>query len=111
MNFGAKQILVDAEAKVVNDLVYSNPSNGFSFELKSNSYGHLIELNDKEIGKAHFQAKSFKTEKNIAAIVKELVLGTESYQQGLGVWDLNKQIFKTVDAEEVLVLVGFINEQ
>lgn len=109
-NFGAKQILVDAAAGTVTDLVYSVPSNGFSYEVKNNPYGHIIKLNDKDVGKAQFQLKNFKTETNIAAVVKEIVMGTESYQQGLGVWDFNKLVFKTVDAEDVLALVGFINE-
>ncbi|MBK9284869.1 MAG: hypothetical protein IPM51_11220 [Sphingobacteriaceae bacterium] len=110
MNYGSKQIYIDVDVEMVNDLIFSNPSNGFSFEIKTNPYGHIIKYNDKDVAKAHFQAKNFKTEKNIAAVVKELVMGTESYQQGLGVWDNNKQALKTVDAEEVLTLVGFVNE-
>lgn len=110
MYLGSKQILIDVSANTVTDLVFTNTSNGFSAECKTNSYGHLIKLKDKEIGKQHFQLKNFKTEANIAAIVKELIMGTESYQQGLGVWNNNKQVFETVDAEDVLTLVGFIKE-
>lgn len=107
---GGKQILVDVSAGKVTDLLFTNPINGFSAECKTNSYGRIIKLNDKEIGKQHFQLKNFKTEANIAAVVKELIMGTESYQQGLGIWNNNKQSFETVDAEDVLTLVGFIKE-
>ncbi len=93
-NFGSKQILVDVAAGTVTDLIYSVPSNGFAYEVKNNPYGHIIKLNDKDVGKAQFQTKNFKTEKNIAAVVKEIVMGTESYQQGLGVWNFNKLVFK-----------------
>ncbi len=107
---GNKQIFIDATANTITDLVFTNPSNGFSAECKTNSYGHLIKLNEKEVGKYHFQLKNFKTETNIAAIVKELIMGPESYQQGLGVWNNGKPGWETVDAEDVLTLVGFIKE-
>ncbi len=107
---GSKQIFIDLSKNTVTDLLFTNPTNGFSAECKSNSYGHLVKLNEKEIGKYHFQLKNFKTETNIAAIVKELIMGNESYQQGLGVWNNTKQGWETVDAEDVLTLVGFIKE-
>jgi hypothetical protein len=110
MNLGSKQIFIDIGTNTVSELQYSRPSNGFSFELKTNPYGHIIKLNEKEVGKAHFQPKTFKTGENIAAMVKEILMGTESYQQGLGVWNFNKQAFSTVDSEDVLALIGFINE-
>jgi hypothetical protein len=110
VNLGSKQLLVDVGASSVTDLVFSAPSHGFSYEVKTNSYGHLIKLNEKDVGKAHFQSKTFKTQNNIAAMVKEIVMGAESYQQGLGVYNFNKQSFQNVDSEDVLTLVGFIAE-
>jgi hypothetical protein len=108
--YGSKQILIDAGANTVTDLIFTNPSNGFSAECKTNTYGRIIKLNEKEVGKQHFQLKNFKTENNISAVVKELVMGPESYQQGLGVYNYNKPGWETVDAEDVLTLVGFIKE-
>ncbi len=110
MMLGSKQILIDAEANSVMDLQFSKPSDGFSYECKSNSYGHIVKLNEKEVGKFHFQLKNFKTEKNIAVLVKELVMGEESYQQGMGVWNATKQSWDKVDAEDVLSLAGWITE-
>jgi hypothetical protein len=107
---GSKQILVDAGAGAVTDLAFTKPENGFSYECKTNSYGHIVKLNDKEIGRNHFQAKNFKTDKNIAGLVKELVMGEDSYQQGLGVWNNSKQTWQSVDCEDVLSLVGWVEE-
>lgn len=107
---GAKHILIDLTANTVSDLQFSKPTENFSYECKTNSYGHIIKLNDKEIGKYHFQTKNFKTSKNIAAIVKEINLGNESYQQGLGVWNNDKQKWESVDCEDVLTLVGFVKD-
>lgn len=110
MYLGGKQILVDVGNNTVTDLQFTVPSNGFSYECKTNAYGHIVKLNDKEVGKFHFQAKNFKTENNIAALVKELIIGEESYQQGLGVWNSAKQEWDRVDAEDVLIMAGWIKE-
>jgi hypothetical protein len=110
MTLGTKQILIDAAANSVSDQVFSKPVNGFSYEIKTNSYGHIVKQNEKEIGKFHFQFKNFKTEKNIAAMVKEIIVGEDSYQQGIGVWNNGKQTWGRIDSEDVLTLAGFINE-
>lgn len=109
-NFGEKKFMVDADKKTAAELLFTYPENGFSAECKNNSYGHIIKLNDKEIGKQHFQLKNMKTEQNIAAIVKELVIGTDSYQQGLAVWNNNLQKWEPVDAEDVIALIGWIRD-
>lgn len=109
-NFGEKKFLVDVEKNTVTEMLYTNPENGFSVECKTNPYGHVIKLNGKEVGKYHFQIKNIRTEQNIAAIVKELVVGTESYQQGLSVWNNSKQAWQSVDAEEVIALIGWLKE-
>lgn len=110
MLFGGRQILIDVGANTVTDLPFSVPSNGFAYEVKTNSYGHIVKKDDKDVGKFHFQPKNFKTEKNIAGMVKELVMGNESYQQGMGVWNASKNAWQTVDCEDVLTLVGFVIE-
>ncbi len=109
-NFGEKKFLVDVEKNSVAEMTFTNPENGFSVECKDNPYGHIIKLNGKEVGKHHFQVKNLRTEQNIAAIVKELVVGTESYQQGLSVWNNSKQAWESVDAEEVVALIGWLKD-
>ncbi|MCW3077683.1 MAG: hypothetical protein JWO32_2292, partial [Bacteroidetes bacterium] len=110
MYYGSKQILIDLGSNTVTDQLFSFPSNGFSYECKLNSYGHVVKLNEKEIGKFHFQGKNFKTENNIAALVKELIVGEDSYQQGISVWNQGKPGWESVDSEDVLTLVGWIKE-
>ncbi len=109
-NFGDKKFMIDAEKNSVTELAYTNPENGFSAECKDNPYGHIIKYNGKEVCKQHFQLKNLKTEQNIAAIVKELVVGTESYQQGLSVFNQSKQAWENVDAEEVVSLIGWMKD-
>ncbi|MEI8136650.1 MAG: hypothetical protein WCH21_04900 [Bacteroidota bacterium] len=108
--FGSKQILLDMASNAVTDLQFTKPDNGFSFECKTNPYGHIVKLNDKDVGKYHFKPMNFKTETNIASFVKELIVGPESYQQGMAVWNFSKQGWETVDSEDVLTLVGWIKE-
>ncbi|HWY11558.1 MAG TPA: hypothetical protein VN026_09540 [Bacteroidia bacterium] len=109
-NFGDKKFMVDVEKKSVTEMTYTNPENGFSVECKDNPYGHIIKYNGKEVSKQHFQLKNLKTEQNIAAIVKELIVGTESYQQGLSVFNQSNQAWENVDAEEVVALIGWMKD-
>jgi hypothetical protein len=86
---------------------YSRPDCGFSYECKSDPKGRNVKLKDKPIGKFHFESKNFAAGDNIAAFVKEMVIGVDSYQQGLMVWNFTKQAWEPVDADEVLTLVGW----
>lgn len=107
---GEKQFTIDLTKNVVTEILFTIPQNGFTAECMKKGYGRLIKLNDKEIGKNHFQLKNFKTENNIAAIVKELVIGTDSYQQGMSVWNNSKPGWESVDCEDVVALIGWIKE-
>lgn len=109
-NFGDKKFLIDLDKNIVTELLFTNPENNFSVECKKNPYGHVIKLNGKDIGKFHFQLKNFKSDQNIAAIVKELVVGTDSYQQGMSVWNNTKPGWEAVDCEEVVAIIGFIKD-
>ncbi len=108
--FGTKQIFIDAAANTVTDLQFTKPSNGFSAECKGSNSGRIIKLNDKEIGKFNFQLRTFKTGGNMAGFVKELLIGTESYQQGIAVWNFTKKGWENVDSEDVLSFIGWIRE-
>jgi hypothetical protein len=108
--FGTKQILIDIAANTVSDLQFTKPIDGFSAECKAGASGRIIKLNDKEVGKYHFQLKNFKTNGNMVGLVKELTIGTESYQQGIAVWNFTKKGWENVDAEDVLAFIGWIKE-
>ncbi len=108
--FGDKKFLIDVPKNTVTELLFTYPEDGFSVECKKMPYGHIIKLNDKEIGKYHFQLKNMKTDHNIMAVVKELIIGADSYQQGLAVWNNNKPGWEKVDAEDIITLIGWIKE-
>lgn len=110
MRLGNKQVFIDLKNNLVNLLDFTKPVYGFSYETKADSKGRSIKLNGKDLGKFHFESRNFMPGENIAAFVKEMVLGSESYQQGLSVWNYGKQGWQSVDADEVLTLVGWIKE-
>jgi hypothetical protein len=106
---GQKQIFIDLKSETLTPLVYTKPCYGFSFECVGSGAGRSVKLNDKEVGKFHFKPSNFKTEKNIAAFVKEISIGEESYQQGLAVWNASKNSWTNVDAEDIVAVIGWIN--
>lgn len=110
MRLGNKHIFIDLKNSVVNLLDFTKPVYGFSYETKADNKGRSIKLNGKDLGKFHFESRNFMPGENIAAFVKEMVLGSESYQQGLSVWNYGKQSWQPVDADEVLTLVGWIKD-
>lgn len=110
MRFGEKQIIIDLKLSTVSDLEFCPPIQDFSYECKKKPYGHMVKLNNKDIGKFQFETSRFAAGKNIAAFVKELKIGEESYQQGLMAWNNNTQKWEPVDADEVLSMIGWINE-
>ena len=84
--------------------------NNFSVEVLPKSTGRAIFYKGKETGKNHFDLKNFKASANYAAIVKEIVMGDESYQQGLAVYNVAKGKWENIDAEDVASLVGWIKK-
>ena len=82
----------------------------FSIEVEPKSYGRLIYFKGKEVGKNHFQIPNFKSSTNYAAIVKEILMGDESYQQGISIFNVSKMKWEAVDGEQVASLVGWIKK-
>lgn len=107
---GQKQILIDIKNNKITDLQFSKEENGFCYETKASNSGRVVKYNNTDCGKYHFQPKNFVTNNNIAALVKEIIIGTDSYQQGMGVWNFDTKKWENVNCEDVLTLIGFINE-
>jgi hypothetical protein len=110
LRLGNRLIWIDLGAGTVNLMDASRPDHGFSYECKADSKGRAVKLNGKDVGKFHFETKNFSAGDNIAAFVKELMIGADSYQQGLMVWNFTKQSWEPVDADEVLALLGWTKE-
>lgn len=110
VRLGHHQILVDHKEKTVTDLAFSATGSNFSYECKPGAAGRVVKLSGKEVGKFHFNPVNFSSDANIAALVKEINVGAESYQQGIVVWNNVSKSWAAVDAEEVLRLVGWISE-
>jgi hypothetical protein len=113
LNYGDKMVMVNSKTDKVEELSFTYPINGFAAEVKSTPQGRRILLanNQKELGKYPFQLKNFKSSEKTVALVRELIVGTDSYQQGMAVWNYDQMKFEKVDADEVLTMVGWINEQ
>jgi len=107
---GNKQIFIDLAASTVNIMDSSKPDHGFTYEFKTDPKGRVVKLNGKDIGKFHFETRNFSAGDNTAAFVQELIIGADSYQQGLMVWNFTKQGWEHVEADEVLTLIGWIKE-
>lgn len=110
MQLGSKQFLIDLDSEAVMDLQASKPVSGFTYELKNSPTGRTIKLYNKETGKYNFEPEFFAAGDNIAVFVKEMVIGTDHYQQGLMVWNATRQKWEHVEAEEILTMIGWIKE-
>lgn len=110
LSHGNKLIFIDLEAGTTSLMDYSRPDRGFTYECKADNKGRTVKLNGKDLGKHHFETRNFSAGDNIAGFVKELMIGADSYQQGLSVWNVTKQVWEKVDADEVLVLLGWSND-
>lgn len=107
---GNKYVFIDMESGTISEQEYTKPVNGFSFICKPDpKVGHTIKLYGNEIGKYHFDSQNFVAGSNIAGFVREMKIGQESYQQGLMVWNATRKKWEAVDAEEVLALIGWVN--
>jgi len=112
LSYGDKIVAINTKNDKVEELSFTYPSDGFVAEAKASGSGRRVlqANNQKELGKYHFQLSRFKTSEHTLGLVKEIVVGTESYQQGMAVWNFEQKKFENVDADEVLALVGWINE-
>jgi hypothetical protein len=110
MILGSSRICIDTEKNVVKTDDFSETENGFCYERIKNKDGYRVRLKEKEIGSFYFQPTNFRSSKNAIALVKELVIDTEAFHEGIVVWHEKNQTWKPIDCEEVISLAGWINE-
>ena len=82
----------------------------FSVEVEPKPKGRAVYHKGKEIGRYHFDLKNFKASENHAVLLKEIIMGDESYQQGMSVYNVTNSKWESVDGEEVAALVGWIKK-
>lgn len=87
---------------------YKEFDGSFSVEVVAKATGRGVWYKGKEIGRNHFEIKNFKTSTGYAAIVRELMMGDELYQQGISIYNITKSKWEDVDAENVASLAGWI---
>ena len=110
MSLGSRQILIDVNGKAVTDLQFLNRGHGFSHECKAGPNGRAVHWKGQEIGRLYFNPLNFAADKNCVALVKEINVGVESYQQGIAVWNTEQKTWAAVDADEILRVVGWVND-
>lgn len=106
--FKEKLFLINPVKETMLQSNFQEVDANFSIEVEAKSTGRSVYYKGKDIGKNHFQLYNFKSSTNYAAIVKEIVMGDESYQQGMSVFNISKMKWESIDAEEVANLVGWI---
>jgi hypothetical protein len=89
---------------------YKEVDGNFAVEVEAKANGRAVFFKGKDAGRNHFQLTNFKSTPNYAAIVKEIVMGDESYQQGLSVYNVHQMKWENIDAEEIASLVGWIKQ-
>jgi hypothetical protein len=110
MTLGERQISVDLKAQLVKELQISKAQKDFTYDCKSSTSGRAIKLKNSEIGKFYFKPTNFKVDDNIVAVLKEIVIEGETFQQGIYVWSFNTQKWAQIDSDEVLAVIGWIKD-
>lgn len=108
LHCGSSIALINMAKNTVTLSTTSVPENNYSYALESNQKGRVIYANGKEIGAFQFDIENFRSTENMLATIKMLVVGNETYQQGLKVWENGTKTWKSLDTEEIAAIVGWI---
>ncbi len=108
--FKDKYYLVNPAKETMLQSNYKEIDSNFSIEIEEKPTGRGVWYKGKEIGKDHFDLKNFKSSANYAAIVKEITMGDETYQQGMSVYNVYKGKWESLDGEDVACLIGWIKQ-
>ncbi len=106
--FKEKLYLINPAKETMVTSPYKEIDSNFSVEVEQKENGRAVYFKGKEIGRNHFQIHNFKSSNTLAAIVKEVVVGSDSYQQGIAVFNISKAKWENIDSEDVAALVGWI---
>lgn len=101
---------INPAQNTVTELQKKPVGDHYEAEVGNKPGGRLIFSGGKQIGRYHCSLDNMQASARYMALVKELVAGTESYQQGIAVWDDEKQQWQNIDADEVASLAGWIKQ-
>lgn len=87
---------------------YKEVDSNYSIEVEAKAKGRSIYYKGAEIGKHHFAMHTFKVGTNYSAFLKEIVMGDESYQQGLSVYVPALAKWQNIATIDIASVVGWI---
>jgi hypothetical protein len=100
--------VIDTKLNKITEVIFEHEGYGFDVENKTQPYGHLIKYQKKDIGKYHCDLKQVKACPVAIALDNKLKVGAEVYPQGIAVWNTITKKWKTIDAEEVAAVTGWL---
>lgn len=107
---GKGKFYIDVKNNKITEVLFEHEGNGYDVEFKSQPYGHLIKFNKQDIGKYQCDMKNVRTCTYAIAVDNKLKIGDEVYPQGLAVWNNETKKWKSIDADEVAAILGWIVE-
>jgi hypothetical protein len=106
--FKEKLFLINPVKETMLISNYKEVDANFAVEVEAKAKGRAIFYKGKEIGRNHFELNTFKTSVNYAAFLKEVVMGDESYQQGLSVYIVASGKWQNIVTIDIASVVGWI---
>jgi hypothetical protein len=107
---GKGKFYIDLQGMKLTEVLFEHEGNGFDVETKTQSYGHLIKFNKQDIGKYQCDMKNVRTCPYAIALDNKMKIGDEVYPQGIAIWNSETKKWKSIDADEVAAVLGWVVE-
>ncbi|MCD6069134.1 MAG: hypothetical protein K0S33_3960 [Bacteroidetes bacterium] len=107
---GKGKFYIDVAANKISEVAFEHEGNGFDVECKTQAYGHLIKFNKQDIGKYQCDMKNVRTCAYAIALDNKMKIGDEVYPQGIAIWNSESKKWKSIEAEEVAAVLGWVVE-
>lgn len=108
--FKNKLYCINPEKETMLLSKYKEVTKNFSIEVEPSAKGRAVYYKGKETGRFQFQLEKFKASDNYAALLREVVMGEETYQQGIAVYSTALMKWESIDGEEVAAMVGWLKK-
>lgn len=107
---GKGKYYLEVKNAKISEVIFEHEGSGYDVESKIQPYGHAIKYNKADIGKYQCDIKNIRTCKFAIAVDNKIKIGAEVYPQGIAVWNNITKKWKSIDAEEVAAIAGWIVE-